>query len=255
MPGANPFGGNYGNAPPTSTQQQDTANNMGTAVQGLLGYGLNNPNPQAGSPLTSASTNLALNQAANPNPYLDSGLTTGATNAVNNQLANPNPYNATNIQQMMSVLQTPIQEQQQADIAGVQGNMASRGLYDSTTAQGALQDVNTAAGRAQTSIASQLLQQAAAAQQAGENSAIGNASGLEGELAGQYQTGVNSAIGNTAGLANQAFNQQQTGTNNAINNLLGYSNQNFNQNLATNQENQAQQQQAYQQAMQMLGMS
>jgi hypothetical protein len=207
--GANPFtAGQYGAAPATPASAQATANDMGTAAQNLLLGGLNNPNPNAGSPLTS-----------------------GAATMAQGQLANPNPYNASNVQQEMQVLQQPIVEQQQADIAAQNANAASRGVFDSNINSGALSDINTAAGRQQADIGSQLISQMAGAQQTGENSAISNA----------------------AGLQNQQFGQQQSSTAQALNNLLGYSGQSFNQSAVTAQLNQAQQAQQEQFLLAQLG--
>lgn len=213
-PGVNPFAnGNYGATAPTSTSQQNTANAMGTSLQNLLLGNVSNPNPQATSPLTSGS---------------------GSASALaQQQLANPNPYNSQNIQTMMSVLNTPIVEQQQQEIGDTQAAMAQRGVFDSSLAQGNLQDINTAAGEQQMSAADTLLQNAANAQ----------------------LTGTNSAISNAAALQNQAFNQGQTATTNAVANQLGYSNTEFNQALQTNQENLAQTQAQNQNLLALLGMS
>lgn len=209
--GVNPFAsGNYGATAPTSAGQQGTANDMGSAAQNLILGGLNNPNPNANSALTGGASQLAQSQ-----------------------VADPNPYNSSNIQQMMSVLNTPIVEQQQAALAAQNANAASRGIYDSNINSGALNDINTAAGRQQLSAADTLLQNAAQAQLQGTNSAISNA----------------------AGLQNQAFNQQQSSTAQALNNLLGYSGQEFGQQLSTAQQNLAQQNQQQNLQLQMLGLS
>lgn len=138
-------------------------------------------------------------------------LGTSVQNLIGSQLANPNPYNSNNIQTMMGVLNTPIVEQQQQAIQANQANMASRGLFDSTLAEGNLNDINTAAGRQQLSAADTLLNNAAQAQLASTNSAVSN--------------------------------------------LTGYNQEQFNDSLATNQQNEAQQQQQFQDALQMLGLS
>jgi hypothetical protein len=204
--GANPFtSGQYGAAPATSASQQATANALGTNIQNILGSSTYSP------------------QGYGQANYNTSPLTQGASALSASQLANPNPYNSSNIQQMMQTLNTPIIEQQQQEIAGTQANMASRGLYDSSLAQGNLQDVYTAAGRQQLSAADTLLQNAAQAQLSGTNSAISNAAGLQG----------------------QAQSQLQTAQNNAIQNLLGYNQDQFNNSLATQQQNLAQTQQLY----------
>ncbi|GEM_PF-6660093 len=258
--GANPFtaaapGGSYGATPPVAASQQQTANDMGSAVQNLLLGSLQNPNPYASSPLLGTAASLAQAQGQEVNPYLTSGLVGGAESAILGQLRNPNPYNATNVQQMMSVLQQPILEQQQQQIQAVNADAARRGIFDSSIAEGNLKDVDTAAGRAQLSIADTLAQQIAQAQLAGTNSAIANAGGLEGQLAGQWQTGTNSAIGNLAGLESQQFGQDQAARTNAIANLLGYSGQTFNQGLQSAQMNLAQQQAQAQDYLTMLGLT
>src|SRR6185437_14499741 len=119
--GSNPFtnpSANPGATPPSTPAQQGTANSLGQGIQNLLLGGVTNPNPQANNPLM-----------------------TGASGLAQSQLANPNPYNADNIQQMMSVLQQPILEQQQQDISNMQANMAARGLSTSSIGAGNLADI------------------------------------------------------------------------------------------------------------------
>jgi len=116
------------------------------------------------------------------------------------QLQNPNPYNSSNIQTMMQTLNTPIQEQQQQQLAANESNMASRGLANSNINTGFINDINTQAGRQQMNSADMLLQNAAQAQMQGTNSAVSNALGY-----GNQQFGQSLATAQQ----NQSMDQQQ----------------------------------------------
>src|SRR6185437_6511892 len=106
------------------------------------------------------------------------------------QLANPNAYEATNVQHMMSVVNTPILEQHQQELNKNQSAIASRGLANSGINEGQINDINTSAGRQQLSMADTLANQIAQAQLTGTNSAIGNAAGYENQLANQWLGGL-----------------------------------------------------------------